>query len=94
MKQLPNSTAFRQAAASDTVDPLANVRIVNVEYDDLNPDRYVGGTYIGVVVKRIDNRMKVVFDYETDEDEIACLTPHGRNRWIDKTGVLSSRLRM
>jgi hypothetical protein len=83
--QLRKSAALQQAALSQAADPFATGRIVSVEYDDLNPERYAEGIFVGMVVRRIENRMKVVFAYETGEVEIAWLTPHTRDRWIDKT---------
>ena len=88
LNQLQDSTTLQQRAASDTVEPFAKVKVVSVKYDDLNPERYDEGIYIGMIVKRVENRMKVVFVYETGEVEIAWLTRHdGRasDRWIDKT---------
>jgi hypothetical protein len=69
----------------DAPDPFANARIVSVEYDDANPERYSEGIFIGLVVKQFEDRMKVVFAYETGEIEIAWLSRHGQDRWIYKT---------
>lgn len=49
-------------------------KIISVEYDGSNPDRYEEGTYIGIVVKREKDRVKVLFVYENGEQEIAWLT--------------------
>jgi len=83
--QLRKSVALQQAQLSKATDPFATGRIVSVEYDNLNPERYDEGVFIGMVVKRIENRMKVVIAYESGEVDIAWLTPHAQDRWIDKT---------
>jgi hypothetical protein len=83
--QLRQSVALRQAVLSKAADPFAAGRIVSVEYDNLNPERYDEGIFIGMVVRRIENRMKVVYAYETGGVEIAWLIPHRQDRWIDTT---------
>jgi hypothetical protein len=83
--QVRRAVALHQAALSRAADPFAIGRIVKVEYDGLNPQRYDEGIFIGMVVKRVENRMKVVLAYETGEVDIAWLTPHSQDRWIDKT---------
>src|ERR1039457_2401984 len=81
--RLRRSTTLYQAALSRAADPFAVGRIVSVEYDGLNPERYDEGVFIGMVVKRVENRIKVVLAYESGEVDIAWLTPHSQDRWID-----------
>jgi hypothetical protein len=57
-----------------------------VVYDDLNPERYESGICIGLVLSRLEDRMKVVFVYETGEAEIAWLNRYRQDRWIDNYG--------
>jgi hypothetical protein len=83
--RLRRSTTLHQAALSRAADPYAIGRIVSVGYDGLNPERYDEGIFIGMVVKRVENRIKVVLAYESGEVDIAWLTPHSQDRWVDKT---------
>jgi hypothetical protein len=78
----------RKAASPSEKVRFAIGEIVSMEYDDLNPDRYEPGVFIGLVVKRQGDRMKVVYADETGETDIAWLTRHNNtvlNRWIDNT---------
>ena len=75
----------RHDPPSQLEEPYRNMKMVSVKYDGLNPDRYDEGEYIGIVVKRVEGRIKVFFPYESGEDEIAWLTRHRDDRWIDRT---------
>jgi len=55
---------------------LEHPQIISIEYDDLHPERYESGVWIGVVAKRLDDRMKVIFVYEDGQTDIAWLSRH------------------
>ncbi len=61
--------------AEGIVERRDTTEIVSVEYDGLNPDRYEEGTFIGMVVKKENERVKVRFVQEKGDGEFAWLTP-------------------
>jgi len=88
LKQLHSPPPHRRAASLSERGLFAIGEIVSMEYDDLHPERYEPGIFIGIVVRREGNRMKVVYAYETGETDFAWLTRHDEkvpNRWIDNT---------
>jgi hypothetical protein len=65
-------------------DSFALGEIVSIEYSD----PFEEDTVIGIVVKKEESRMKVVFAWDTGETDISWLTRHDErvpNRWIDNT---------
>ena len=61
--------------AEGIVEPRETTEIVSVEYDGLNPDRYEEGTFIAMVVRKENERVKVLFVHEKGNTEFAWLTP-------------------
>lgn len=60
--------------------------VIAVHYDENRPDVYEAGVFLGAVIKTSEDRLKVLYLYETGEDDIAWLRPNGqRGDWIDTT---------
>ena len=83
--QFSNTDHLQNPSSPEPREPYRSLKIVSVKYDGLNPDRYAEGEFVGIVVKRVEDRIKVFSPYEGGQDEIAWLTRHGHDRWIDKT---------
>jgi hypothetical protein len=74
----------------DAADPFANARIVSVEYDDMDPERYSEGIFIGLVVKQLQDRMKVVFALRNGRDRNRLAEPT-RTRPLDRQDLACHR---
>ena len=69
---------FHQICSAEGVtESIDEIEVVSIEYDGLNPDRYEGGDYVAIVVRRGKERFKVRFVYENGETEIAWFTRSG-----------------
>jgi len=66
-------------------DDFDRFEIVGVTYDNQRPDSYDAGTFIGIVVAKQPDRMKVLYVYGTSETEFAWPQFDWGNRWRDKT---------
>ena len=63
------------------------MEVISVEYKEPKPKRCAAGTFVGIVVKRETDRMKVLFIYESKKPDIAWFQRSAirADRWIDKT---------
>jgi hypothetical protein len=88
LDQLHNTTSSPSAASLGETGLFAVGEIVSVEYDKLRPNKYDDGSFIAIVVRKDQERMKVIFGYSNGLTELAWLTRDDErvpNRWKDTT---------